>query len=282
MATETIDSTSTIMSNLLQIMTRLNAPYTADDFTTLNEKFGLQYSKPPAVGYPVTKYMVIGRGAGNNVIGINGLLDVLKHNPTDAALFEHIPFIITPVGNDLTAVVRAKYRLRKLVTYGGVQYFAYYAKVISFNNITPEKWVVTIRDGEVVSQTPYVTNSGNLSPSSVDVSNTVLNTALGQHIDIQATATINLDATDIANITNACNIIYNDPRYAVINEIGIVSGYDKDVTSNVGNIAASYTDIQCAQILDFIRIEVPLRFLKDFITIKYAITNSKPLAPVNI
>jgi hypothetical protein len=279
---DTQDSSSTIVSALLQILTRMNAPYTADDFTTLNEKFNLPYSKPPLVGYPTTKYMVIGRGAGSNVIGLDGILDTLKHNPTDSALFEHIPFIITPVTADLSAVERSKYRLRKLITVNGVNYFAYYAKVISFSDVVPQKWIVTIKDGVVVSQTPYSTNAGNLTPSPVDISNTVLNTAIGQHIEVLATATINLDATDIANIIDACNVIYKDPRYSTINEIGIVSGYDRDVTSTEGGVNATYTDLQCAQIQDFIRTEIPLRFLREYITIKYAITNSKPLAPVNI
>jgi len=266
----------------LDILRALNLPFAVDQYTTLNEKFNVGNVSPPSSGYPVIQYLAIGRGGHQNVVGSgnNTLTQPLFHGCTDSALFEQIPFVLAPVGNDLTTLQRANYRLRVPVTIGGNAYFAYYLKVISISGITPSSNIVTLSNGIVTTDTPFSTSIANLSPSPVNVSNTTINISTGQHLVTQAVLPITLNSTDITNINNAVNIIYGDPRYATISEVGIVGGFDISVTSSAGGSTVTYTDIQTAQIMAFVSTQLELQQNPSSITLQYAISNSAPYPPV--
>ena len=96
----------------LNIMLRKDYKIIAN--TSLNEKFDILSKVPvPAGVYPTLQYWAIGTG-GNNVIGNTTGFIYSEHTPLDGALFNHVPFIMRPVTDDLTALEKSKYRMRKL------------------------------------------------------------------------------------------------------------------------------------------------------------------------
>lgn len=190
--------------------------------TTLNEKFNILPKKviPPNV-YPKIKYLTLGTG-GNSLIN-NSVFKYSKHRATDAALFQHIPYIMRPVTSDLVGVEREKYRLRVIETYNGIDYACYYAKVItSFINrptiheITTSNGVTTIKEmstnnADILSPTPRVVTNyidPQLNNYAVQISKIGFNLYLSEIKEIRNVMT--LRGTGIVNLT----------------EIGIVAGID--------------------------------------------------------
>jgi hypothetical protein len=274
----------TINAAILAQLVNLNSAFIVSPLSTLNEKFGIGNISPPSTGYPSTKYMVIGIGGRSSTLGVNNipLTNKLQHSAHDAALFEHIPFKLVPVTNDLSPAERSGLRIRKLIIKDGVSYFAYYAKVIDQTNVVPVTTIVTVSDGKVVDQVPYVSNASNLNPVPVDISNTVLNTQEGRHMLVQSLMTVTLTEDDIAGIINAAEILYGDARYAVLSEIGIVSAYDVSVTSNDGNIAATYQEVRSAQIHNFLSTNISLPDSQKFVDIEYSLSSPFPMPPLSI
>nr|DAI38263.1 MAG TPA: hypothetical protein [Caudoviricetes sp.]DAP91586.1 MAG TPA: hypothetical protein [Caudoviricetes sp.] len=111
-----------------------NRYYKVHKNTTLNEKFSVMPGDHTPTGtieqpvFPRVKYFVLGVG-GNIIIDNVNAYKYSPHSVLDAALFNHIPFIIREVSNDLDMYTRQKYRLRKTINIKGTDYYAYYARV---------------------------------------------------------------------------------------------------------------------------------------------------------
>jgi hypothetical protein len=89
--------------------------------------------------------------------------------------------------------------------------------------------VVTVIDGEETT-VPYVPNSGNLSPLKPKISATSVTTTSSSTVYASTEVTINFNAFDVEELINACKILYNDERYAIISEIAICSGVDRQLS----------------------------------------------------
>ena len=105
----------------LNIMLRKDYKIIAN--TSLNEKFDILSKVPvPAGVYPTLQYWAIGTG-GNNVIGNTTGFSYSEHTPLDGALFNHVPFIMRPVTDDLTALEKSKYRIFMAIRHLSSNYF---------------------------------------------------------------------------------------------------------------------------------------------------------------
>lgn len=264
----------------LQLMQSLGIPFTVDDFSTLNEKFDIEAStnKPVDKDYPVIKYLTIGRGGHRNVTAAGGasVTDIVRHGPTDSALFETIPFVVRALDDDLSDIDRAKYRLRKVETFHGVQYFTYYLKVIDTDSITPVATITQISGGEVSSTVDYNPSNASLNPTPIEIDNDDLNIADGRYLNIQSTVGISMNSSDIEGIINAVAIIYNDERFANISEVGIVSGFDQNVTTTMGGSTNTYVEVTQAQVVNFIGTETPLQHHPSEVELGYGLVEALP------
>lgn len=199
--------------------------------TTLNEKFAVNAdASAPSGQYPKLNYFCLGIGGESPIQG-DGAYISSEHSPIDAALFQHIPFIIRTVNSDLSVSERANYRMRVLTTLAGVQYACYYLKVIpsfdvpdyfnTINTITPKDETklqystISILDTnipELLSPTP---RSRNIDINKIDTTTKV--TKVGK-------ITLELNTTDIKEIRNAMTIL--GYTASSVREIGLVSGHD--------------------------------------------------------
>lgn len=252
----------TIYGSYLQTCQYLNRPFVVQESTTLNEKFQTNHEVDlPANVIPSLGYLAIGIGGHRFTTGGDGvpLINSVMHQPTDAALYKHIPFVLRRLDNDLTALERNKYRMRVLETYDNVTYAAYYLKVFDLTNTIPQTELREINAG-VITTTPFVPGVSNLNPvAPVLNSNQVIVTS-GNNVAVTSKVPLVLTEWEVNEILAACTIKYGDDRYAYISEIGLVSGVDKSVMGHFASADAAYTDVIAAQICAFVSASYALKY----------------------
>lgn len=244
----------TILSAHLQTCKLLDKPFTVAPNSTLNQKYNLFADQVPATNeYPKLGYIGIGnKGTTYELVAGNYLLTTgIPHLARHASNYNSIPFLVRPVADDISAQERLRYRLRVPMTIGGQQYVAYYLRTLDLANVVPSIELRNVNDG-IITNTPFAHDLSDLSPEHPALSNPDLNNPNGDYLVSTAKITFLLDQNDITNIMEACEIIYGDPRYAVINEISLVTGVDKVQTGVFGAVTSNYTDVIAAQVAAFI------------------------------
>lgn len=268
----------TIYHTNLELLKALEKPFTAIEHSTLNEKFDIEPNRLVTEGtYPKLQYIAIGRGGHRGRMAGDGstLIDILQHNIKHAALYEHIPFIMRPVDNDLHASVRQNYGMRRLEEYNGTSYFVYYLKKVDYDSSYPEIQELTVSDGEVTTD-EYVPLPAQLNPSPIPYSNINANDSTGKHVSVQSTIDIVLSENDISEIISAVEIIYGDVGYATISEIATVTAEVQTVDTTAGGVNLSYDEAVCAQIANFIPANIDLKFTTKEVSNQYTLGNVSP------
>jgi len=243
-----------IFSAHLQTAKSLQRPFTILPNSTLNQKFNLFPNEVPSPNeYPVLGYLGIGNKGASYDITTSGyvLTTPLPHLPRHASLYNFIPFVIRDIANDLSSTERFKYRLRVPITVGGVRYVAYYLRTLAIDNVIPAVELRNVNNG-IITTNSFSPALSDLSPTPPNLSNVNLNNPNGDYLVSTAKVTFVLNQQDIAEILQACDILFGDPRYAVINEIAMVHGVDKVVQGTFGNTVMNYTDVISAQVAAFL------------------------------
>ena len=238
----------------LQTCKLLDKPFTVLENSTLNQKFNVSPQEQAAVGvYPKLAYIAIGnKGATYDVGQGNYVLTTpIAHLARHASLYNHLPFVVRPAGDDLAPGERLMYRMRVPLTVGGVNYFAYYLRVFDLSSVIPVVELRNVSDG-VITNTPFTPELSDLTPTHPTLSNTSLNNADGDYLVSTAKVVFTLTQGDITNIREAAQILYGDPRYAVINEIAVCTGIDKIVSGQLGGTTINYTESVLTQVAAFI------------------------------
>ncbi len=272
--------TRTIYASALQSAQVLGIPYDIVDNTTLNEKFGILDGTHPTEGYPTMQYLAIGRGGHRNASGADGasLTRLNTHRASDAALFRHLPFVLREVDNDLTAIERANYALRREETIDGVTYVAYYLMRINNANVDIDYNRVIVSDGDQ-STVPYTPSSSDLNPTPIEASSTGINVSDGEYLTASAGITLNFTANIINEIVNAAKIIYGEEEYATLSEIALVTGQDY-THSAVNDEGGSFTypEVIAAQVNTHITLHQQLWLLNNSLTLEFNLGGTESLA----
>lgn len=264
-------SVKTIWGAIVEASRRPGSTFTLLDYSTLNEHFQIEHGTAfPADKKPEIKYLVIGRGGHTNVPGNNGLTDLNEHRIDNACLMEHLPLRAVPASADLPADERDKYRLRKLRTLAGNQWFLYYGMVIKDISTDIDVKIGTKTDGGI-TYSDFESKPEQLNPKPVTITEGVRNRSTDKQISVKSPFPIKLTAADIGYIVEAVNLIHGDLRYAQISEMGIVSGFDKVVTSNEGGSSVSYTEVIAAQVYNYLGVDIKLPYASSGITMNFRI-----------
>jgi hypothetical protein len=252
--------TRTVYGSYLQTCQYLNERITILPFTTLNEKLGILKDSVMAEGeVPAVKYIAIGNKGHKFSIGAEGVAktEELEHRPTDAALYNQIPFVLRPASSDLTPSERAKYALRKEVTVSGDTYIAYYLKRIPASTSSPEMVYKSVYTDPATNTTntvfeAFVPSSRNLNPEPPDLTNNAAIATTGDYVSSTAKISLDLSPEEVQEILDACNILYGDPAYAIISEIAICSGVDRVYSLDYNGVVSNYAEANFVQICSFI------------------------------
>lgn len=242
--------TRSVWGSALQTALLFGIKYTPEENSTLNEKFNIQSGVTPGAGdsiqIPHVKYMCIGNNGHKVITGADGIpyTNPVEHEATDAALFNHLPFVLRETDNDLSAIERADYGLRKIENIEGVDYIAYYLKRMDLSSVAINLKKIIVLDGNS-SVIDYIPTNENLNPIHPELPNDEVISTDGVSISASALITLLFDAADVEELINVSKIIYGNDDRAMISEIGLCSGIDKTVTSGS---STTYLEAICVQI----------------------------------
>lgn len=269
----------TVQSALLQSALQLGMPHVIQANSSLNQKFDIQATVAPAdTDTFAMKYVAIGNGGHKLVTGVNGIStpEPIQHSPTDAALFNHLPFVLRLPNQDLTAAQRANYRLRRIESINGTSYVAYYLKVIDLSLTLPGLELRTVQNG-IMTSTPYAPQLSDLSPTPPAISSGGVITTSGNFIAATSKVDFTLSADDITELLNVSNILYSSDSFALISEIGLCSGVDRAVTGDFNGTSAGYTEVIGAQVMNFIDSFFPAKFNNNGLSLSFDVGQLEPL-----
>lgn len=224
----------TLYGMYLQNVAHNGVPLTEIEFSTLNERLEILPKVPvPNLSYPKLQYFVIGNGGHDSIISANGIAINVPRQKTalDASLYNIRPFIIRDVNNDLPPHQRALYCLRKEETYNGKRYIAYYGRRLDTAAATTELVMLTaLEDGTTqIDPITKILSRSNLYPQPQVLSPTGVNTLKGKYVRTMTHYRIDFSEEQVQELVNVANIINDDPREAIISEIGLVAGVDKPI-----------------------------------------------------
>lgn len=280
--------TRTAYGGFLQTTQLTGRPFALVPNTTLNEKFGVLAGQIPAAGtIPFLDYFVIGNGGhkwsstttstGQQI----GKPEPVQHKATDAALYNQIPFVLREPANDLTQAQMLAYRLRVPLVVNGVNYIAYYAKAFDYTGVAAQMQLTTVNPDGSTTVTPFVPDSSNLNPTPPDLSSTGVNVVTGQYVTSSAKLPLNLTANDQQELLNVANILYQDPELAIISEIGLCSGVDKQVAGGgSGQPTFNYTEALVCQIVSFFNSFYAMEYADDGIQVLLDVGATEPLLKI--
>ncbi|MNU19563.1 hypothetical protein D3C71_77920 [compost metagenome] len=272
--------TRTVYGSYLQTCMLLGLPFVVFDHTTLNEKFSVQNGVLPDISEtPRMRYYAIGNGGHRFIQGGNGLSkpEPIQHRATDAACFNHIPFVLREPTADLSVTERAKYGLRREETHNGTRYIAYYLKRMEFTGVVPKMEYKTVQDGETVT-TPFVPNTSNLNPTPPVLNSQGVNLTTGDYTTTTAKVQLDMTRAEVDELLNVANILYADDGYAIISEVAASSGVDKIVQSpGPGSTTINFNDAIAVQVCSHMNTFFPLKFSNDGLVLLLDVGATEPL-----
>lgn len=276
-----ISSTRTAYGIYLQTAKKLGLPFELIENTTLNEKFNVQAGVEPAPGImPAMRYLSIGNLGHKTVRAEDGSdeTDPVLHFGDDAACYNHIPFVLREVENDLPADQRRLYGLRVEEVHNDRNYYAYYLRRLEFDGVNVQLQRIEINDDGTTTTTPFVPSTDVLNPTPPDISNS--GTVLGSRSSTTASAviTVRLTAEDIAEIINAHQVRTGSTRSPVISEMALCSGVDREVTGpSAGSGTFTYTETIACQVNVFVATNHPVAYSQDGIDFTLDVGGVEPL-----
>lgn len=270
---------SAYFSKLQSAMVR-GAAYQWLQYSTLNEKFNvLSGEYPPAGVNPVLSYIALGRGGLKMGQGADGQpnLEILQHKSTDAALFEHMPFSLRLLDDDLPAERRARYAMRVQKEYNGNAYWAYYLKRVDFSQADTDLFLKHVLPDGSTTVNEFVPDESNLNPVPVDMSDSGTNLLAGYSVIASTIINLPLDAFDIAEIRNASQIIKQATGKATVSEIAICTGASKQINASSQTGTFPFLEAVGVQVAAFIQALYALDFINQELTDQLELGISEPL-----
>lgn len=256
-----VQTQRTLFGMDLQLAQMFGKEYIITPNTTLNEKFNIQIVDKPLGVYPTLKYITIGTGADTKFNSISGY-PYSNHSPLDGALFNHIPFVMKTLDNDLDLSERNKYRFRKEETHNGTLYACYYLKVIEEVLYDNKFYRINTVNNETYLKQMNINIPDILHPRPKDrdinystLENTEFITKLGKF-------KFTLDPDELKNLKEVKNILGNNK---IVSELGLCTGIDVGEGTEVEAICvqiAYHIDMNLDMTYDFHKEETFTKFIE--------------------
>lgn len=269
----------TVYGAILQTAQLFDQPVTLDEHSTLNEKLGiLPESSLSLPSVPSLNLVLIGNKGHTIFTGSDGFVvpDLVPHDPTDAAPYGLMPFVLRLPSEDLSAEERANYRLRRLETRGTTTYVAYYGRVIDTSGSVVSASLKTVTNGETNS-VAFKPTLENLSPVPKTTSSTGVNITSTQYISATAKVPFTMSTKDIEEYQNVVNIIYQDSRYSIISEVCICTSIDTTTTGDFNGVTSSYTEAIGVQVMTHVSELYPLQSLNSTMNVIFDVGAVEPI-----
>lgn len=267
------------LSDLQSAMLR-GHPYKLRRYTTLNEKFGVLPDETFGSGqYPILNYLAIGRGALMQDVGADGKYypAIHQHRSTDAALFDHMPFALRRLDDDLPPERRNHFALRTQTSYHGVAYWAYWLMRSDYSQAEVDLLLKQKVDENTVNVTEYQPSEKNLNPIPEDMSESGTNLLAGYSVQASSILDVALDDFAINEIRNASKIITQRADRAIVSELALCTGRSKVINAPTQNGVFSFQEAVGVQVSAFIKGMYALDFLNRSLRDQLELGISEPL-----
>lgn len=225
--------------------------------TTLNEKFNINKDIVSEVNIPTLSYFAIGNGnietidAEDNMKLYHG-----NHRCIDAALFNHIPFVLRKEFEDINSNERKKYRLRKRITVNNENYIAYYLKVIEDDMVVNQIIKITQETDTMPKIEPFNTNDSTLlNPEPYNNRVTDILNNYTEFVTNSDQISLILTIEEMIEIKNAMDILGIEANRRNINEIALCSGTD------VVDLTTYEIEVAYAQVMFFLDVDYDVQIL---------------------
>lgn len=246
-------SQRTIYGMELQLAQCFGKEYKIKPNTSLNQLHDILANEtfPPSV-YPTIKYIAIGNGGITSADNDENsqVYPYSYHSPLDAGMFNMVPFVIKPEGDDLSPERRLKYRLRKKLTIKSNVYYAYYLKALNYDTEVDYKddfYLISHR-GTVDTIDIYNTaTKDHLHPTPVTKIDKILSSN-SSNVTKLGKVTFELTKSELDEVKEACELLETE---TTLTEMALVTGYDK--------ISASGTEVIGSQIFCFCGMKLDLK-----------------------
>jgi hypothetical protein len=247
--------TRTAMASLLQTNLLSGDKHVPPAYTTLNELFQISQNgvigddENPSFGY----YAIGNRGHTSSVVDDDDIIiNLYKHQPSDAACWNHIPFVLREEANDLSADQRLNYGLRRVEQYNNKNYFAYYLKRVPVAQ-SPAKVQRTVITNGVANTTDYVYDSNNLNPKRPVTLPDEATTTAAEFLAVTKPVSVVFGDFDVAELLNVAVVKFGTESRAIISEIALCSGVDRTIpTTTGGGAPINFKEVLACQVLTFI------------------------------
>ena len=269
----------TVYSSYLQTCALLELPFELKSNTTLNEKFSIQAGVAPSADQmPGLGYFAIGNGGHKYITGAGGISvpEPVQHRATDAALFNHLPFVLREPELDLSPAQRANYALRKQLSFNGKSYWGYFLKRFTRDNVRAAMEYRVVNNGVTVTS-PFVPNASNLNPTPPDLAVSGVNVVSGDYVASTAKFELNLTDEDVAELLHVAQVIYNDDAYAIISEIALCTGVDKIISAPGVSGNFNFTEAIAVQVATFCSIHSAVKFSQNGLQMVLDVGSVEPL-----
>lgn len=250
-----INVTRTIYGAQLQSNLFHGIPHNPPANSTLNELYNIhEQINLTSTEQPSLNYFGIGN-SGHRIVPTEygGKTSSVGHMARHAGLYRPLPFVLRPIGSDLTGTEQAKYGMRVPVQVGSTWYWGYFLKKLDKSNIESELKLTTITNS-VKTTTVFTPDNADLSPPVPTIPNNGVITSDGSLLSTVTALDLSLNAADIALIVDAATIMYNDPEAAIVSEIALVTGFTKLVAlldQNRQPTGGTYAEAIKAQVSSF-------------------------------
>lgn len=272
--------TRSVYGAYLQTSLLMKLPFVMIPNTTLNEKFNIQSGIAPQAGeLPSLKYFCIGNAGHRHVTGADGIpyTTPVNHRASDAALFNHLPFVLREINNDLGPAQRQNYALRKEESINGKLYYAYYLKRLNLANVENVMQRTTVVNG-LSSTLPFTPSSSNLNPTQPELPSTGVMPTTGDYLSTTAVVDVLFDSNDVTELINVARILYDNDLMAVISEIGLCTGVDRVVSANgPGGTTFNFNEAVAVQIASFITSFYSMSFTNNGFDFQIELGATEPL-----
>lgn len=273
----------TAVSSLTQTSQYVGKPIKTLPNSTLNQKLNIYPDIAMAsTDVPVVKYVAIGNGGHDFIVGGNGRVKwkSVHHTTRHTALYNQLPFVLRRISEDLSPTERLRYRLRRIETHNGEQYAAYYLRVLDLSSAEVNLELRHVVDG-VTTPEPYVPTIEDLNPVPPALVTGAPVTTTGDYVASTVKVRFEMTAADVSEFVDACKIISGEEGYAVISEMATVSGIDRSVLGDFNGSQLSYTDAIYAQVTSFISTAWVMEYQTTGIGLTIDVGNVEPLLTVS-
>lgn len=246
-------SVRTHYGNLWSTANDLGLPNPIMEHTTLNEKFEVAAGDIPKLSNGILRYFAIGNNGHTGWLSKEKiyLTASIDHFPDHAALYNHLPFLMRPYGEDIDADLRSKYRMRGLIVLeDGSKWHAYWLKVISSENLVVEsKYSWRTEDGNIESD-DWMPDSTALNPPVPKLNTNHVDQVVSSKSFLSSVAELDLSLNkrDCDELLNVARILKKEEAYALVSEYALVAGVDNIINGDDGKgSVVQYTELLAAQ-----------------------------------